>query len=446
MFQTKNNTPRTKLGAPTKSKHSPGQLSGVKNRGGRASQLGRQQSVRHTMDDLVEPPPRSGKSRRGSLLQQVGRRQQQPMNEKPSSQIEESGRTRSTPLPTRSPPRRGRSGRSLPIIPSRLHVNDDDFLDSPRRSPRGLGSNRVVTSRSDDFINSLRRSPRGLSNNRVQRSLEPEYNASNAGQMQRHHQVQHQSNQLYNTQVSSSSRQQPLGLQHQNSRSSSSQRQSQTPSNGAPLGNRNILQQNPSCSEPQQNDTPEDQHLPRKKRGRSLYEGTCQIGGKYLNWIFMGGDYVSRTGEDPEEAIKKIMRNAYNMHRNKIYKAYKKFDDHEVALAARTTHFGRGLRKRIGFICRIMYAKAKEIYYGAGNEFTCFVCDRFVASKIAENKPCDAVILFSKPMVLKNYHRNDLDVEGQNDEDDYVDMEDNFIRDNPDMEHRNVEESASDDE
>ncbi|KAI3956766.1 hypothetical protein MKW92_019550 [Papaver armeniacum] len=40
----------------------------------------------------------------------------------------------------------------------------------------------------------------------------------------------------------------------------------------------------------------------------------------------------------------------------------------------------------------------------------------------------------------------DLDVEGQNDEDDYDDMEDNFIRDHPDMEHQNVEEGVGDDE
>lgn len=276
----------------------------VKNRGGRTSQLGRQQSVRHSLEDLVEPPSRSGKSRRGSIFQQVRRKKQQPMNQQPSSQIEDheqveeeylqppeerSGRTRNTPLPTSSPPPRDRGGQSLPITPSRLPLIDDDFLDSPRRSPRGLGSNRVLTNRSNHFINSLRRSPRGLGNNRVQRSLEAEYNASNAGYMQRHRQVQHQSDQLYNTQVSSSSRQQPLGLQHQGSRSSSSQRQSQTPSNGAPLGNQNILHQNTSRHEPEQNDTPEDQHLQRQHPSRSTSNspqsneecGTAEITSKY---------------------------------------------------------------------------------------------------------------------------------------------------------------------
>lgn len=276
----------------------------VKNRGGRTSQLGRQQSVRHSLEELGEPPSRSGKSRRGSIFQQVRRKKQQPMNQQPSSQIEDheqveeeylqppeerSGRTRNTPLPTSSPPLRDRGGQSLPITPSRLPLIDDDFLDSPRRSPRGLGSNRVLTNRSNHFINSLRRSPRGLGNNRVQRSLEAEYNASNAGYMQRHRQVQHQSDQLYNTQVSSSSRQQPLGLQHQGSRSSSSQRQSQTPSNGAPLGNQNILHQNTSRHEPEQNDTPEDQHLQRQHPSRSTSNspqsneecGTAEITSKY---------------------------------------------------------------------------------------------------------------------------------------------------------------------
>ncbi|RZC85980.1 hypothetical protein C5167_026651 [Papaver somniferum] len=234
MSQTKKQLSKNKIGISDRASIAPGQLrsnyGSVKNRGGRASQLGRQQSVRHSLEDLVEPPSRSGKSRRGSIFQKVCRKKQQPMNQKPSSYIEEheqveeeylqppeeiSGRTRNTPLPTRSPPPRDRGGQSLPITPSRLPLIDDDFLDSPRRYPRGLGINRVLTSRSNDFINSLRRSPRGLDNNRVQRSLEAEYNASNAGHMQRHRQVQHQSDQVYNTQVSSSSRQQPLGLQHQ---------------------------------------------------------------------------------------------------------------------------------------------------------------------------------------------------------------------------------------
>ncbi|KAI3842881.1 hypothetical protein MKX03_008671, partial [Papaver bracteatum] len=411
----------------------------VKNRGERASQLGR-----HTMDDLVEPPLRSGKSRRGSLLQQVGRRQQQPMNEQPSSQIEEheqveeeylkqpeerSGRTRSTPLPTRSPPRRGRCGRSLPITPSRLPLNDDDFLDSPRRSPRGLVSNRVVTSRSDDFINSLRRSPRGLRNNRVQRSLEPEYNASNASQMPRHCQVQHQSNQLYNT---------------QRSRSSSSQRHCQTPSNGAPLGNRNILQQNPSRSELQQNDNPEDQHLSRQHPSSSASnspqsnETMCYKHKVAINLVCMWTrqihncplkyeefddipsdkiqrvinklyDYFrikSRTGEDPELAIKKIMRNAYNRHKHKIHKAYLKLGGHEVALAAEPPTELEISKEDWVYMCDTFAtpefkkksdrgtaaAKAKEIYHSAcNNSFASVEYDL-----IAENKPCDAVILFSE--------------------------------------------------
>ncbi|KAI3855586.1 hypothetical protein MKX03_006624 [Papaver bracteatum] len=500
MSQTKKQHSKNKIGSSDRASIPPGQLrsnyGSVKNRGGRASQLGR-----HTMDDLVEPPLRSGKSRRGSLLQQVGRRQQQPMNEQPSSQIEEheqveeeylqqpeerSGRTRSTTLPTRSPPRRGRGGRSLPITPSRLPLNDDNFLDSPRRSPRGLVSNRVVTSRSDDFINSLRRSPRGLSNNRVQRSLDPEYNASNAGQIPRHHQVQHQSNQLYNTQVSSSSRQQPLGLQHQSSRSSSSQRHCQTPSNDAPLGNRNILQQNPSRSELQQNDNPEDQHLSRKHPSRSasnspqsnevcgtaetrgnctikekeraqLYEGTCQIQGKKILELDLHGgrlcgykhkvainsvcmwtrqcqncplkyeefddippekiqrvinklhDYFrikSRTGEDPELAIKKIMRNAYNRHTHKIHKAYLKLGGHEVALAAEPPTELEIAKEDWVYMCETFAtpefkkksdrgtaaAKAKEIYHSAGNNSFASV----EYDLIAENKPYDAVILFSE--------------------------------------------------
>ncbi|XP_026434201.1 uncharacterized protein LOC113331766 isoform X2 [Papaver somniferum] len=251
MSQTKKQLSKNKIGSFDRASISPGQLrsnyGSVRNRGGRASQLSRQQSARHSLEDLVEPPSRSGKSRRGSIFQQVRRKKQQLMNQQPSCQIEEheqveeeylqppeerSGRTRNTPLPTRSPPPRDRGGQSLPITPSR-------------------------------------RSPRGLDNNRVQRSLEAEYSASNTVHMQRHRQVQHQSDQLYNTQVSSSSRQQPLGLQHQGSRSSSSQRQSQTPSNGAPLGNRNISNQNTSHSEPQQNDTPEDQHLQRKHPSRS---------------------------------------------------------------------------------------------------------------------------------------------------------------------------------
>ncbi|KAI3859536.1 hypothetical protein MKW92_005192 [Papaver armeniacum] len=528
MFQTKNNTPRTKLGA-RQSKHSLDRLrsnyGSVKNRGGRASQLGRQQSVCHTMDDLVEPPPRSGKSRRGSLLQQVGRRQQQPMNEQPSSQIEEheqveeeylqqteerSGRTRSTPLPTRSPPRRGRGGRRLPITPSRLPVNDDDFLDSPRRSPRGLGSNRVVTRRSNDFINSLRRSPRGLSNNRVQRSLEPEYNTSNAGQMQRHRQNQHQSNQLYNT-----------------------QRQSQTPSNGAPLRNRNILQQNHSRSEPQQNDTPEDQHLPRqhpsrsasnspqsneecgtaetsgkKKRGRSCMKELAKFGGKILELDLHGGDYVYACGpaksncplnydefddiplrkfssdqqtlcmttlqsslarrRPREEAIKKIMRNAYNRHRHKIHKENKPCD---AVIFVLETHGSKNYHLEMSGEMKKQPLRGENLVKLQYDIYRSIIMNNVGVSTnvvaLASHTHKSLADIMEKEIQLLNgrierqtrrltnlmnsFFLNiilpcdlfevrgrddeDLDVEGQNDEDDYDDMEDNFIRDHPDMEH-----------
>ncbi|KAI3857750.1 hypothetical protein MKW98_001403, partial [Papaver atlanticum] len=54
-------------------------------------------------------------------------------------------------------------------------------------------------------------------------------------------------------------------------------------------------------------------------------------------YFFLNLDYFrikSRTGEDPEEAIKKIMRNAYNRHKHKIHKAYLKLGGHEVALVA----------------------------------------------------------------------------------------------------------------
>ncbi|KAI3881884.1 hypothetical protein MKX03_018716 [Papaver bracteatum] len=589
MSQTKKQHSKKKFGSSGRASIAPGQLRSnyeLKNRGGRASQLGHQQSVCHTMDDLVEPPLRSGKSTRGSLLQQVGRRQQQPMDEEPSSQIEEHeqveeehlqqpeerlGRTRSTPLPT------------LPMTPSRLPMNDDDFLDSPRRFPRGLGSNRVVTIRSDDFINSQRRSPRGLSNNRVQRSLE-----------------------TY----------------------SYSQRHSQTPSNGAPLGNRNILQQNSSRSEPQQNDNPEDQHLSRqnpsrlasnspqsneecgtaearavplrKKRGRSCMKELAKFRGKILELDLHGGrlcgykhkvainsvcactrksqncplkyeefddippekiqrvinklyDYFrikSRTGEDPEVVIKKIMRNAYNRHKHKIHRAYLKLGGNEIALASEPPTELEIAKEDWVYMCETFAtpefkkkskrgtaaAKAKEIYHSAGNSSFSSVENDL----IAENKPCDAVILFSethgskklppkcqemkktmedmKEAILrgessktpadiyeivyneqpshthkilvdlrereiqllneriddlmnsffsKHYpsmvvpdvsddemeddaevsgrDEEDLDVEGQNDEDDYDDTEDNFIRDFPNMEHRNVE-GADDDE
>ncbi|RZC64869.1 hypothetical protein C5167_008556 [Papaver somniferum] len=421
MSQTKKQPSKKNIGSSDRASIAPGQFrssyGSVKNRGGRASHLVRQQSVRHTLEDLVEPPPRSGKSRRGSLLQQVGRRQLQPMNQQRSSQIEEheqvgeeylqpleerSERTHCTPLPTRSPPPRCRGGRSLPITPSRLPLNNDDFIDSPRRSPRGLGNNRVLTSRSDDFINSLRRYPRVLGNNSVQRTLEPEYNASNDRQMQTHR------------------------------------------------------QHNPSRSEPQQNDTPENQHFPRqhpshsasnspqsneecgtaetrvvpvrKKRGRSymkelakfrsqifeldLYEGRlCGYKNEVaINYVCMWTrqsqncplnydtfndippekiqrviknlyDYFtikSRTGEDPEEAIKKIMRNAYNRHRHKIHKAYLKIQNlsgHKVALASETPS-------------ELEISKKDWIYM-----FNTFATPYF---KIAENKPCNAMILFSE--------------------------------------------------
>ncbi|KAI3971113.1 hypothetical protein MKW92_013654 [Papaver armeniacum] len=495
MFQTKKQHSKNKIGSSDRASIAPGQLRS-----------------------------NYGKSRRGSLLQQVGRRQQQPMNEQPSSkntfnnQKERSGRTRSTPLPTRSPPHGGG-----------LHMNVDDFLDSPRRSPRGLGSNRVVTRRSNDFINGKNIGTQRIIvyKDRLSRSTM----LQTPGQMQRHRQNQHQSNQIYNTQVSSSSRQQPLGLQHRGIRVNDNPFLTTTSLKiTIILETKHLAAQNPSRSEPQQNDTPRRSTPPggiilHAKSNRPLnYDEFDDIPPEKIQRV-INKLYVFSHGRKPEEAIKKIMRNAYNEH------------------WPRTTHLA-GIKKEDSiYMCNTFprpfqedsaAAKAKEIYhslrcndsfagveydlpccmYGVVSNLSCFV-SLVSCFKITENKPCDAVILFSRnPCNIKRgessktpadiyetvyneqrrglnkrqlslYRREnmlrrrqtrrltnlmnsffskhypsmvsdaaevcgrddeDLDVEGQNDEDDYDDMEDNFIRDHPDMEHRNVEEGAGDDE
>ncbi|XP_026453564.1 uncharacterized protein LOC113354451 isoform X2 [Papaver somniferum] len=117
----------------------------------------------------------------------------------------------------------------------------------------------------------------------------------------------------------------------------------------------------------------------------------------------------SRTGEDPEEAIKKIMRNAYNRHRHKINKAYLKIQNlssHEVALASEPPSELEINKEDWIYMCKTFdmpdfkkkpdrgtaAAKAKEINHSAGNRSFASV----EYDLIAENKPCDAVILFSE--------------------------------------------------
>ncbi|RZC76733.1 hypothetical protein C5167_000884 [Papaver somniferum] len=117
----------------------------------------------------------------------------------------------------------------------------------------------------------------------------------------------------------------------------------------------------------------------------------------------------SSTGEDPEEAIKKIMRNAYNRHRNKIHKAYLKIQNlssHEVALASEPPSELEINKEDWIYMCKTFdtpdfkkksdrgtaAAKAKEINHSAGNRSFASV----EYDLITENKPCDAVILFSE--------------------------------------------------